>query len=143
MMDLDALYVYAEQHDIDVDWYILNRAESLSAPLFDGSCVIALDPTKIADTADHKTKLGHETGHCVHGAFYNRYSPFDVRQRHENKADKWAILHLVPESDLKAAVRNGITEPWELAEHFGVTEPFMRKAMWYYRYGNLNVEWPD
>ena len=26
----------------------------------------------------------------------------------------------------------GITEPWELAEHFGVTEVFMRKALTYW-----------
>ena len=38
------------------------------------------------------------------------------------------------------AVRHGLTEPWELAEYFNVTEQLMRKAIWYYRYGNLAIE---
>lgn len=142
-MTLTELYAYAEEENIIVDAFQLGKREALSIMDDDGDCFVSIDPFRLTSNADEKTKLGHEVGHCVHGAFYNRYSPFDVRQRHENKADKWAILHLVPESDLKAAVRNGMTEPWELAEHFGVTEPFMRKAMWYYRYGNLNAEWPD
>lgn len=32
------------------------------------------------------------------------------------------------------------TEMWDLAELFDVTEQFMRKAAWWYTYGNLAVE---
>lgn len=29
---------------------------------------------------------------------------------------------------------------WDLAEHFGVTEDFMRKVVCWYMYGNLDVD---
>ena len=34
----------------------------------------------------------------------------------------------------------GHTEIWDLADHFGVTEGFMRKVICYYTYGNLATE---
>lgn len=79
-----------------------------------------------------RVHLAHELGHCETGSFYNRHSPCDVRQKHENRADKWAIKKLIPEDELKSAVKSGYTEIWELAEHFGVTDEFMEKAARYY-----------
>jgi len=35
-------------------------------------------------------QLAHELGHCECGAFYNRYSPFDLVGKHERRADCWA-----------------------------------------------------
>ena len=61
-------------------------------------------------------------------------------RRHENRADKWAIQKLIPVSELDDAVAEGCTELWELAERFGVTESFMRKAVCYYVHGNLATE---
>ena len=74
------------------------------------------------------------------GSFYSVYTAVDCRQRHENRADKWAIKHLIPVKDLDEAVANGCTEIWELAERFGVTEEFARKAVCYYVHGNLATE---
>ena len=130
----------AEENGIDVDWFPMKRAESLSIPLSDGTFGIAIDPSKLQSTADLTHKLAHEIGHCMTGSFYNRYSTFDCRQRHENRADKWAIKHLIPESELDDAVANGCTELWELAERFGVTEQFMQKAVCYYVHGNVATE---
>ena len=42
--------------------------------------------------------------------------------------------------DLDEAIAQGCTEIWELAERFGVTEQFMRKAVCYYVHGNLATE---
>ena len=103
----------------------------------DGECYIAIDPRKVASAADEKTKLAHEMGHCVTGAFYNVYSPWDIRQRHENRADKWAIKKLIPKDELELAVADGRTDIWELAEFFSVTEDFMRKAISLYKFGNM------
>ena len=84
--------------------------------------------------------MGHELGHCLTGSFYNIHTAVDSRQRHENRADKWALKHLIPVDELDAAVANGCSEIWELAEHFGVTEQFMKKAVCYYVHGNLATE---
>ena len=137
-MDLICLYEQAEQLGIDIDWFPMQRAESLSAQLEDGSCTIALDPWMLVTVADEKVKLAHELGHCITGSFYNVYAPCDVRQKHENHADKWAIKELIPEDELNKAVSHGITEIWDLAEYFGVTEDFMRKAVCWYVHGNLS-----
>ena len=72
-------------------------------------------------------KLAHELGHCETGSFYNRYAKLDLRQKHENRADKWAIQHLIPVEELDEAVADGYTDLPSLAEHFCVTVPlFLR-----------------
>ncbi|WP_300272732.1 ImmA/IrrE family metallo-endopeptidase [uncultured Oscillibacter sp.] len=137
--DLLGLYAYAERRNIDVDWIPMRRATSLSVPLGDGYA-IALDPWKLGTIAQETVCLAHELGHCETGSFYNRYAALDVRQRHENRADKWAIRRLVPEDDLDAAMADGCNTIPALADRFGVTEPFMRKAVCWYAHGNLAVE---
>lgn len=137
--DLLGLYAYAERRNIDVDWIPMRRATSLSVPLGDGYA-IALDPWKLGSLAQETVCLAHELGHCETGSFYNRFAKLDVRQRHENRADKWAIRRLVPEDDLDAAMADGCDTIPALADRFGVTEPFMRKAVCWYAHGNLAVE---
>ena len=92
---------------------------------------IAIDPGKLTGQSDERNKLAHELGHCITGSFYNIHAAVDSRRRHENKADKWAVRHLVPVADLDDAVAEGCTELWELAEKFGVTEDFVRNAVCY------------
>lgn len=136
-MTLTELYGLAECESVVIAPFALNKRESLSTMDSDGQCFVAIDPTKVTSTADEKTKLAHELGHCVTGSFYNVYSPCDIRQRHENRADKWAIKTLIPKDELDAAVERGYTELWELAELFNVSEDLMRKAVSWYRFGNL------
>lgn len=138
--DVFALYQYADNRGIDVDWVPMRRASSLSVPLPGGSAAIALDLWKIQSSADHTVKLAHELGHCETGSFYNQWAAIDIRQKHENCADKWAIKKLVPKDELDQAVANGNKEIWELAEYFDVTEDFMRKAICWYQNGNLAVD---
>ncbi len=133
------LYAYAENRNIDVDWIPMRRATSLSVPLGDGYA-IALDPWKLGTLAQETVCLAHELGHCETGSFYNRYAALDVRQQHENRADKWAIRRLVPAEELDAAMADGCDTIPALADRFGVTEPFMRKAVCWYAHGNLAVE---
>ena len=140
MRTLQEIYHIAKKKNIIVDRFALRKREALSLMEENGDCFIAIDPDKIANETEERTKLSHEIGHCSTGAFYNQYSNYDCRQRHENKADKWAVKYLIPVEDLDTAVANGCTEIWELAEHFGVTEQFMQKAVCYYVHGNLATE---
>ena len=130
-MTLDELYEFAEQHNIDVDWCLLKRAESLSVPLYDGFA-IAIDPTRVASRAEEKDKLGHEVGHCMTGSFYSRHAPLDERGRCEERANRWEINNVLPFDDLREAVRSGLTALNELAEHFCMPETFIRRALDYY-----------
>lgn len=132
MRDTLSLYQLAEETGVDVDFVPMRHAHSLSMPLGD-SYGIAIDPGKITSAADERVKLCHELGHCATGSFYNRYAALDLRERHELHADRWAIAQLVPREELEAALGRGLREIWELAEHFEVTERFMKKALAHYK----------
>lgn len=140
MMDLMGLYRIADESNIAVDCFELKKREALSVMDNDGTCYIAIDPLKLVSEIDEKMKLGHELGHSVTGSFYNKFATCDIRRKHENCADKWAIAVFVSAEELDDAVADGHTELWDLAEHFGVTEEFMRKVVCWYTYGNLNTE---
>lgn len=132
MRDMLSLYRLAEEKGIDVDYFPMRRAHSLSMPLGD-SYAVAIDPGKVESAADERVKLCHELGHCATGSFYNRYAALDVRERHELHADRWAITQLIPREELEGALARGVREIWELADHFEVTERFMKKALRHYR----------
>lgn len=132
MKKLIALYEYAEDHGIDVDWCTMLRAESLSVKLEDGSCAIAIDPFKLTSTADETSKLAHELGHCETNSFYCQYAPLDERGRNEARAVRWAIKKLLPFPEMRAAMKAGYTELYQLAEYFEVPEDLIQQAVDYY-----------
>jgi len=134
------LYRIAEQESVPVLNFSLPENDSISMQDCTGKCYIGLNKNSHMTAANENVQLAHELGHCIRGAFYNRYTDFDIRKKHEIRADKWAIEQLVPEEALDHAVASGYTEIWSLAEYFDVTETFMRKAVCWYTYRNLNVE---
>lgn len=140
MTALQTLYDLAQEKNIPVDRIRLTKREALSIMDPEGDCFIAIDPDRLRSSADEKIKLSHELGHCLTGSFYNRFAPWDLRQKHENRADKWAIESLITVDDLDEAVAQGHCELWDLADHFGVTEDFIKKAVCYHVHGNLAAE---
>lgn len=136
-MMITMLYNLAAAEHIEIYPLCMRKREAFSMMDPDGTCYIAIDPTKITSWADEKTKLAHELGHCITGAFYNPYAICDIRQRHENKADKWAIKKLIPEDELRKAINDGYTTTADLADYFGVNESLIRKAYSWYTFGNL------
>ena len=140
MTELSALYRHAEQLNIPVFHLPLPQTGSVSMMDEQGRCAIGLDLPHRRTRTERRVRLAHELGHCATGSFYNRWSPADVRRLHENRADKYAVRLLISPEDLDEAVAEGFTEPWELAEHFGVDETFLKKAVCLYTYGNLAAE---
>lgn len=142
MITLKQLYNIAEDNNIPIiDYPIHNdRVGALSVCDEDGDSIIALDVHKLNGSADHKVKIAHELGHCVLGAFYNQYSSYDARGKHEYRADKWAIQEVMPYDELICACKNGYTTSWQLAEYFGVTEDFVYRAFEIYRNMGYNFE---
>ena len=139
-MEILSLYTLAEQKNIEVASFPMKGNGSMSFMADSGSCYIGIDPSVQDGSADERTHLSHEIGHCETGSFYNRFAAVESLQRHENRADKWAIKKLIPVDELDSAVADGCTEIWELADRFGVTEDFMRKAVCFYVHGNLAAE---
>ena len=126
-MDLKKLYTIADGNSIDIDYFPMKKVVSIST--FDS---VAIDVRKINSTAEETTILGHELGHCMTGSFY-QIRTLETKERMEYRANKWAFQMLIPCRDLNEAFENGITETYELAEYFNVTEDFIRKAVFYYK----------
>ena len=138
-----ALYRLAEEEEVPVYWYSMGaELESLVVELGPGRTAIALDPGKLTSLGDEKYKLAHELGHSLTGALYRRDTPLDERGRSEQRADRWAIEHLLPFPVLEAAVLDGRTSPAELAELFELPQSFVEKAVAYYT-GPKGLRFPE
>ena len=118
----------AEQKGITVLNADLPETQSMSVMSQSGNCYIGMDTNVIRSEREERMHLAHELGHCIRGAFYNPYAIADIRKKHENRADKWAIRRLIPKDEWNDALKDGYTEVWELAEYFDVSEDFIRKA---------------
>ncbi len=129
MTKIERLLEYAESKGHEVIYDDLPEVKSIS--IKDGVCFIGVDLH--LTVAEENVCLAHELGHCETGGFYCRYSPCEVREKYENRANNWAIKKLVPKDELIAAIKRGYVEKWELAEEFGVTEEFVVKAVSYYK----------
>ena len=127
------LYEIAEQNGTEIICCDLPETASVSVRTTSGRCYIGIDPFEIETTAEERVHLAHEIGHCETLAFYNAYSPLEIRGKHEKRADRWAALKLVPVRELTDALMRGIKEIWDLAEYFDVTEEFIMKAIEIYR----------
>ena len=139
-MDVPELYSLAAKKNIPVVTYPLPYNGSLSVMDDGGNCYIGMDEAIRDGDVLERVHLAHELGHCVTGSFYTIHAPLNRRQRHEYRADKWAIRRLISEEALDEAIAAGCTEIWALAEHFGVTEEFMRKAVCLHVHGNVAAE---
>lgn len=129
---LDNIYEIADKNGVRVLSYPLPLCRAVSVMDGQGECTVGIDNSVRYSESEEKTMLAHELGHCVTGAFYNSYSPFSVKAKCERKADEWAILCCVPYNELISAMIDGANGSFELAEHFGVSEQLIRKAIDYY-----------
>ena len=121
----------AERDNIEIIEIKTDKCKSMSVQTENGNCYIGIDSNKMTNAEEAVCKA-HELGHCETGSFYNRYSGCDLVSKHEYRADVWAIKKLISKDEIVDAFEHGITEIWNLAEHFNVTEDFMRKACKYY-----------
>ena len=123
------IYDYAQQHGHEIFFKDLFESDAISVEV-NGTCFICIDA--LTPKSSRKEVVAHELGHCEYSGFYRRDTPLNTRGRLEYRARKWAFLHLVPLGELREALKAGITAPWDLAEHFGVSEQFILDACEYY-----------
>lgn len=129
MIQMQELYDICRRENITIDFIDCPKCGSLS--LFGRErCAVGIDSSTPAEQLKERT--AHEIGHCIKGAFYNRYAKNDLISRQEYRADKWAIETLIPKEELFKAIKGNIDSIYLLSQHFGVSEDFMRKACKYY-----------
>lgn len=131
-METKALYKLAEEENITIDNVRLPLTKAFSLMDEEGDCFVALDYSQITNDSEERVMLAHELGHCVRGAFYNRYSAVDCKSRHERRANVWAYRKLVSEDELHEAVMRGNVEIWQLAEYFDLPQNLMEQIVNYY-----------
>ena len=126
------LYEIAQAEKICIDTFPLTKNKSVSVK-YGNKYYIAIDTIK--SEAEEKVHLAHELGHCKTDSFYNVYAPLDLREKHEYRANRWAVKKLIPKEELTVLLKNG-TAKWDIAEHFGVTESFLNLALiMYFEHG--------
>ena len=91
----------------------------------DDDYAIFIDYDKIETSREEICVLSHELGHCYTGATHKLHSRFELLEKHEYSANKWAVHFLIPFDQLMCAVKKGYTQTYELAEYFNVTEDFI------------------
>ena len=129
------LYTLAEQKNITVDTVKLPKNESMSACLY-GREFILIDEKVKTDSIEERVHLAHEIGHCATGAYYAIGANKIVRDKAEEQAKRWAVLHLIPKDEFEELLREGNNE-WDIAEYYGVTIDFVRKA--YHLYFEIDL----
>jgi len=89
--------------------------------------------TCIDSTAEKRCIMAEELGHhfttvgvCINNKEFYHRSNLNSVSKIEFKAMRWAVNYLMPENDLLDVIGSGLYEPWELAEHFNVTEEFAK-----------------
>ena len=122
-VNLSQLYNIASDNNIEVDNFDTKAVDSFSMPH-----IIVLNKKGLKRTLDKKMHMAHELGHCLTWSFYHSTSKYDTRSRMECRADRWVIHNLIPFFEFYAALQSGLSENWQLAEYFEVTEDYIIKA---------------
>lgn len=131
MFELSDFYNHCRNNDIDVIPFV--GCPSAGATIRDGECyAIFLDFSRIRSPRLMRGVCIHELGHAATGSLHKVSSPFDLVERSEYRANRWAAENFLNEADFRAAFADGYTEPWELAEYFDLPEEDIKKALTYW-----------
>lgn len=131
MVELSAIYNEIETQGVTLFTQDIGFADAATIEA-DGKYGIFLDLSCFESIPKYKAMLIHELGHCATGCTQKVSSPLDLIEKHEYKANKWAIGQYIPFEQLQEALKQGNTERWQLAEYFDLPESFIQKALDYY-----------
>lgn len=131
MFELKDFYDYCTDNKIDVIPY--NGCLKKGATIRDGDMyAVFLDFTKICSMRILRGVCSHELGHAATGALHKVDSPYELVERSEYRANRWAAEKFLPAEDFRDAFARGYTEIWELAEYFDLPEEDVKNALTYW-----------
>lgn len=129
--ELHDFYSYCKERNIDVIPYAGCPHEG--ATIRDGDWyAIFLDFRKIQSARILRGVCYHELGHAATGALHKIYSPYELVERSEYRANRWAAEHFLTVQDFWDAFASGYTELWQLAEYFDLPEQDIKNALTYW-----------
>ena len=131
MFELADFYDYCKSHQVDVIPY--NGCPQPGATIRDeGYYAVFLDFSKIQSTRLLRGVCYHELGHVATGALHKVDSPFELVERSEHRANRWAAESFLTEEAFRTAFAAGYTELWELSEYFDLPERCIAEALSYW-----------
>ena len=130
MFEISDFYDYCKSHDVDVIPYM--GCPQPGATIRDeGFYAVFLDFSKIQSTRLLRGVCCHELGHVATGALHKVDSPYELAERSEHRAIRWAAETYLTEEAFREAFTAGFTEIWQLSEYFDLPEPDIQAALRY------------
>lgn len=105
--------------------------------LYEDQYGIFVDYARIDSLRDELSYVAHEYGHCKSGTTHSLLPPLETVSRYEHRANKRAVLEVLPIEDIRSAISDGCREVWEFCEYLDVSQSFFEKAVEIYREMNL------
>lgn len=131
MFEISDFYNYCTQHNVAVIPF--DRCPQPGATVRDQDFyAVFLDFTKIRSTRLLRGVCYHELGHLATGALHKVDSPYELVERSEHRANRWAAEHYLTKEAFLQAFRQGCTEVWQLADYFELPESDIRSALRYW-----------
>ena len=131
MFELSDFYTYCREQHVDVIPFTGLPGEGATIRDKD-QYAIFLDFSRICSTRLLRGVCCHELGHAATGALHKVSSPFEMVERSEYRANRWAAEHFLTEEAFRDAFAAGYTEIWELAEYFDLPEQDVKNALSYW-----------
>ena len=131
MFEIADFYYYCKQHGVDVIPY--DGCPKEGATIRDaGFYAVFLDFTKIKSTRLLRGVCYHELGHVATGALHKVDSPYELAERSEYRANRWAAENYLTEDAFHEAFSAGFTELWQLEEYFDLPAADIQAALHYW-----------
>lgn len=131
MFEISDFYHYCKAHQVDVLPY--DGAPKPGATVRDqGYYAVFLDFTKIKSTRLLRGVCYHELGHVATGALHKVDSPYELAERSEYRANRWAAEKYLTEDAFREAFAAGYTEVWQLEEYFDLPQRDILAALRYW-----------
>ena len=131
MFEISDFYHYCKTHQVDVIPY--DGCPKPGATIRDaGFYAVFLDFTKIQSTRLLRGVCYHELGHVATGALHKVDSPFELAERSEYRAIRWAAENFLTKEAFQEAFDAGYTELWQLSECFDLPESDIQAALHYW-----------
>ena len=125
------IFIYCKEHQVDVIPY--DGCPKPGATIRDaGYYAVFLDFTKIQSTRLLRGVCYHELGHVATGALHKVDSPYELVERSEYRANRWAAEQFLTEEAFREAFAAGCREIWQLEEYFDLPESDIRAALRYW-----------
>lgn len=121
MFEISDFYDYCKANQVDIIPYA-GCPQPGATVRYQGNYAIFLDFTKIHSTRLLRSICCHEMGHAATGALHKVDSPYELVERNEYRANRWAVENYLTEEDFRCAFRDGCRELWQLAEYFDLPE---------------------